>query len=90
MLTAISDAIPYPSAALAEADLAVTRRILQIMPARDRGLRARWLSWLATTLAQVGRPPEALPPVREAVEAYVHVHGSGVWPPLTGSLHSAS
>ena len=29
LLTAISDAIPYPSAALAEADLAVTRRILE-------------------------------------------------------------
>ena len=28
LLTAISDAIPYPSTALAEADLAVTRRIL--------------------------------------------------------------
>ena len=68
VLTAISDAIPYPSATLAEADLAVTRRILQILPARDRALRARWLSWLGTTLAQVGRPAEALPPVQEAVE----------------------
>jgi hypothetical protein len=35
VLTAISDAIPYPSTALAEADLAVTRRILQLLPAGD-------------------------------------------------------
>ena len=34
LLTAISDAIPYPSAALAEADLAVTRRIVQIAARR--------------------------------------------------------
>jgi hypothetical protein len=68
VLTAISDAIPYPSTALAEADLAVTRRILQILPARDRALRARWLSWLGTTVAQVGRPAEALPPAQDAVE----------------------
>jgi Tetratricopeptide repeat len=67
LLTAISDAIPYPSAALAEADLAVTRRILQVLPDGDRGLRARWLSWLGTTLAQTGRPVEALPAEQEAV-----------------------
>ncbi len=67
VLTAIQAAIPYPSAALAEADLAVTRRILQILPGDDPGLRARWLSWLGTTLAQTGRPAEALPPAQEAV-----------------------
>jgi tetratricopeptide (TPR) repeat protein len=67
VLTAISDAIPYPSAALAEADLAVTRRILQILPAGDRGLRARWLNWLGTSLAQTGRPAEALPVTQEAM-----------------------
>jgi Tetratricopeptide repeat len=66
VLTAISDAIPYPSAALAEADLAVTHRVLQILPAGDLGLRARWLSWLGTTLAQVGRPAEALSAEQEA------------------------
>ena len=67
LLTAISDAIPYPSAALAEADLAVTRRILQILPPGDSGLRARWLSWLGATFAQTGRPAEAVPPTEEAV-----------------------
>jgi tetratricopeptide (TPR) repeat protein len=70
LLTAISDAIPYPSAALAQADLAVTRRILQILPDGDPGLRARWLSWLGTALAQIGRPAEALPAEQEALEAY--------------------
>ena len=68
LLTAISDAIPYPSATLAEADLAVTRRILQVLPTGDQGLRARWLSWLGTTLAQTGRPAEAVPPTEEAVQ----------------------
>ncbi len=67
LLTAISDAIPYPSAALAEADLAVTRRILQVMPDGDIALRARWLNWLGITCAQTGRPAEALPATQEAV-----------------------
>ena len=67
LLAAISAAIPYPSAALAEADLAVTRRILQVLPAGERELRARWLSWLGTTLAQTGRPAEALSAEHEAV-----------------------
>jgi tetratricopeptide (TPR) repeat protein len=68
VLTAISDAIPHPSATLAEADLALTRRILQILPAADWGSRASWLSWLGVTLAQTGRPAEALPAEQEAVE----------------------
>ena len=37
------------------------------MPAGDRGLRARWLTWLGTTLDQIGRPAEALPVTEEAV-----------------------
>ena len=70
LLTAISAAIPYPSAALAEAAVAVTRRILQLVPVGNQGLRARWLSWLGITLLQTGRPAEALPSVEEAVDAY--------------------
>ena len=66
LLTAISDAIPYPSAALAEADLAVTRRILEILPTGELGLRARWLSWLGVTLAQTGQLVKALAAEREA------------------------
>jgi len=67
VLTAISDAIPYPSTALAEADLAVTQRILQIVPDGDRELLARWLHWLGVALAQTGHPAEALLPTQKAV-----------------------
>ncbi len=51
LLTAIRGAIPYPSAALAEADLTITRRILALLPADESGLRARRLSWLGVTCA---------------------------------------
>ena len=68
LLTAISNAIPYPSPVLAEADLAVTRRIVALLPVGELELRARWLSWLSVTLAQTGRPAEALPVIQEAVE----------------------
>jgi len=67
LLTAVSDAIPYPSLALAGADLAVTRRILPLVPPGQPALRARWLSWHGTALAQTGRPGEALPAEQEAV-----------------------
>lgn len=67
VLTAISDAIPYPSTALAEADLTVTRRILQIVPDGDGELLARWLHWLGIALAQTGSPAEALLPTQKAV-----------------------
>jgi hypothetical protein len=53
--------------ALAEADLAVTRRIPDILPADDRASRARWLGWLGVTLSQTGRRAEALPVTEEAV-----------------------
>jgi tetratricopeptide (TPR) repeat protein len=45
----------------------VTRRILQVLPDRDLRLRARWLSWLGITLAQTGRPAEALTAQQQAV-----------------------
>jgi tetratricopeptide (TPR) repeat protein len=67
LLTVISDAIPYPSTALAEADLAITRRILDALPAGNPGLQARWLNWLGTALAQTGRFAESLPAKQEAV-----------------------
>ncbi len=51
LLTAIRGAIPYPSAALAEADLTITRRILALLLADESGLRARRLSWLGVTCA---------------------------------------
>jgi tetratricopeptide (TPR) repeat protein len=67
LLTAISGAIPFPSVALAEADLAVTRRILPVLPDDDPALRAGWLGRLGSRLAQTGRPAEALPPTQEAI-----------------------
>ena len=68
LLTAISNAIPYPSLSLAEADVAITRRILAIVPEDATDERARWLNVLGAVLAQTGRLEEALPPVQEAVE----------------------
>ena len=56
LLTAISDAIPYPSAALAEADLAVTRRILA-GAARRRPGAAGPLAELAGYHSRPDRPP---------------------------------
>ena len=70
LLTTISNVIPYPSLALAEADLAVTRRILAVLGPGDTPDHARWLTWLGTALAQTGRPSEALPATQEGVEIY--------------------
>jgi tetratricopeptide (TPR) repeat protein len=67
LLTAISDAIPYPSTSLAGADLAVTRRILALLPPGQPALRARWLTWLGVSLAQTGQIAQALPVAEEAV-----------------------
>jgi hypothetical protein len=50
LLTVISDAIPYPSMALAAADLAVTRRILDL---------ARSLQVLARVLEDTGQADKA-------------------------------
>ena len=69
LLTAISAAIPYPSLGLAEAHLAITRRILLLLPP-DQPTRARWLSWLATTLTQTGQVTQTLPAIEEVVAIY--------------------
>ncbi|MFF4241198.1 tetratricopeptide repeat protein, partial [Actinomadura geliboluensis] len=68
LLTAIANAIPYPSLSLAEADLAVTRRLLEALPTGPTPDRARWLSWLGTTLTQTGQLAEALPVTEESVQ----------------------
>jgi hypothetical protein len=89
LLTAIANAIPYPSAALAEADLAITRRILAVLPDGDRGLRAWWLSWLGVTLSQTGHRAEALPPTQEAVairRELAEASPGRYWPGLAASL----
>ncbi|WP_285620212.1 tetratricopeptide repeat protein [Actinoallomurus iriomotensis] len=66
-LTAIADAIPYPTILLAEANVAITRRILGLLPAEAVPLHGRWLTRLGVALSQVGRPAEALPVTEEAV-----------------------
>jgi hypothetical protein len=63
-LIGIANAIPYPSLALAEADLAITRRILAELPYDAPGKRATWLVTLAIHLGQVGHLAEALPQPR--------------------------
>ena len=68
LLTAISDAIPDPWPALAEADLAVTQRILLILPPGELALRARWMNSLSALLAETGRLAEALPTAQQVVE----------------------
>jgi tetratricopeptide (TPR) repeat protein len=77
LLTAISDAIPYPSAALAEADLKLTRRVLQLLPPGNPELRARWLNRLGAALTQTGRQAEAMPPAQEAVDVYRELAATG-------------
>jgi tetratricopeptide (TPR) repeat protein len=70
LLSAISAAIPYPSTALAAADLALTRRILELVPPGQSELRVRWLSLLGLSLAQSGELTDALTVTEEAVTRY--------------------
>ncbi len=70
LLTAISYAIPYPSTALADAGLAVIRRILPLVPADRPALRAQWLAQLGITLDHTGEAPQALSAAEEAVAIY--------------------
>jgi tetratricopeptide (TPR) repeat protein len=67
-LTRIEEALPYPSIALAQADLAAAQRIRQALPpGADRQTIARWANRCGELLAQVGRPADALAPAQEAV-----------------------
>ncbi|SEG27383.1 Tetratricopeptide repeat-containing protein [Thermomonospora echinospora] len=70
LLTAIANAIPYPSLVLAETDVAITRRILDTLSDRPTPERAYWLDTLGVTLSQTGRPAPALPVTQEAVAIY--------------------
>jgi hypothetical protein len=67
-LAAIAGAIPYPSLLLAEAHVAITRRILSVIPDHALQLRANWLHMFGVALFQVGRPSEGLPVSEEAVK----------------------
>jgi tetratricopeptide (TPR) repeat protein len=70
-LTALADAIPYPTVALAALDAEVTRQIVDTLPeGTPPAERASWLTFLGIALSQLGRPSEALPGEQEAVAAY--------------------
>jgi tetratricopeptide (TPR) repeat protein len=67
LLTTIKNAIPYPSVELAGADVAVTRRILALVPPGQAALHARWLTSFGISLAQTGKFTQALQAEEEAV-----------------------
>ena len=70
-LTAIYNAIPYPTVLLAPAAVTLARQILGLLPA-DSGpaVRAYWLDDLGVRLSELGRPADALPVAEEAVGMY--------------------
>lgn len=71
VLVSIANAIPYPSMVLATAHAAITRKILESSAAENHPAEhARWLTVRGLTLAQLGRPEEALPVTQQAVAAY--------------------
>ena len=71
VLVSIANAIPYPSMVLANAHAVITRKILHCSVADDHPAEhARWLTVRALTLAQLGRPEDALPEIQRAVAAY--------------------
>jgi tetratricopeptide (TPR) repeat protein len=70
-LIEIAEAMPFPSVALAQADLAVTLRICSELPSgAERDTIARWSLRTGRRLWQVGRLAEALPVTEEAVEIF--------------------
>jgi hypothetical protein len=67
-LTAIFNAIPYPSIILTPAAVALAQRVLAQLPANAQiAIRDYWLSALGIWLSELGRPAEALPPAEEGV-----------------------
>jgi tetratricopeptide (TPR) repeat protein len=67
-LTAIYNAIPYPSVTLAQAALVLAQKIAALPPAEsDPAQRAIWLSNLGLWLSALGRYDEALVRTKEAV-----------------------
>jgi hypothetical protein len=66
-LTAIFDAIPYPTVVLAPAAAMLGQRIMGDLPtSTEPAVRAYWLSNLAARLYDLGRREEALPVTEEA------------------------
>jgi tetratricopeptide (TPR) repeat protein len=70
-LTEIEAAIPYPTVVLAEADVILTRRIIQTLSGDvDRAEIAMWRIRLGYRLHQAGRWHDALPVTEDAVTTY--------------------
>jgi tetratricopeptide (TPR) repeat protein len=85
----LAAALPYPSAVLAPAHLAATRRVVTYMqslpPDTEPQPVAEWRGWAGVRLAQLGEPAEALAVTREAVTIRRELaaadpgrHGSGL------------
>ena len=67
-LTAILNAIPYPTVILAPAAVALAQQIMALLPANSGPeVRAYWLSVLGVRFSELGRPADALPVTEEAV-----------------------
>ena len=67
-LVRIEEAIPYPTTALARADMVLTARINSMLPAgTSKADLARWRDSLGVMFSQLGRPADALPATEEAV-----------------------
>ena len=67
-LVRIEEAIPYPTTALARADMVLTARINSMLPAgTSKADLARWRDSLGVMFSQLGRPADALPATQEAV-----------------------
>jgi tetratricopeptide (TPR) repeat protein len=90
LLIGIADAMPYPSVALAEAQLAVTQRVLDSLSSdADRALVADWSEKTGRMLAQLGRSAEALSISEDAVAIYrdlVHANPDTYRPALASAL----
>ncbi len=70
-LITIEETLPYPSVAIASADLAAAQRIRrELPPGTDKQIIASWADTCGVLLSQAGRPDDALPPTQEAVTAY--------------------
>jgi hypothetical protein len=70
-LTAIVNAIPFPTVILAPAAAALVQRILRLLPpATAPAVRAYWLDSLGVRFSELGRPAQALPVTEEAVTLY--------------------
>ena len=68
ILTAILNAIPYPTVVLAPAAVSLGQRITSDLPAGTKPeVQAYWLSSLGSRLSELGRPAEALPVIEEAI-----------------------